>query len=107
MAFEYAVALTGGIATGKSSATAMLMLYGFKFIDADKIAHAMLDSHASSIATMFGEEYLQKGKVNRKKLGVLIFANSEKKKQLEEFLHPLIYTEIEAQAIKQDKFQKP
>ncbi|MEA2029293.1 MAG: dephospho-CoA kinase [Campylobacterota bacterium] len=107
MAFEYAVALTGGIATGKSSATAMLMLYGFKFIDADKIAHAMLDTHASSIAAMFGEEYLEKGKVNRKKLGVLIFANSEKKKQLEVFLHPLIYAEIETQAIKQDRFEKP
>jgi len=107
MAFEYAIALTGGIATGKSSATAMLMLYGFKFIDADKIAHAMLDTHASSIGAMFGQEYLDNGKVNRKKLGGLIFANSEQKKQLEAFLHPLIFAEIETQAIKQDKFQKP
>jgi dephospho-CoA kinase len=107
MAFEYAVALTGGIATGKSSATAMLMLYGFKFIDADKIAHAMLETHALDIAAMFGEEYLEKGKVNRKKLGGLIFANQDKKKQLESFLHPLIYAEIEAQAIKQDSFKKP
>lgn len=107
MAFEYAVALTGGIATGKSSATAMLMLYGFKFIDADKIAHAMLNTHASSIAAMFGEEYLEKGKINRKKLGGLIFANSQMKKELEGFLHPLIYAEIEAQAIKQDSFKKP
>ncbi|MBN2825549.1 MAG: dephospho-CoA kinase [Campylobacterales bacterium] len=107
MAFEYAVALTGGIATGKSSATAMLMLYGFKFIDADKIAHAMLDTHAVKIGEMFGEAYLEKGKVNRKKLGGLIFGNPNKKKELENFLHPLIYNEIEAQAIKQDSFKKP
>jgi len=107
MAFEYAVALTGGIATGKSSATAMLMLYGFKFIDADKIAHAMLDTHAVQIGKLFGDEYLEKGKVNRKKLGGLIFSDSQKKAQLEAFLHPLIYTEIETQAIKQDSFKKP
>jgi len=107
MAFEYAVALTGGIATGKSSATAMLMLYGFKFIDADKVAHAMLDSHTAQIAQLFGQEYIEQGKVNRKKLGGLIFGNPDKKKELENFLHPLIYNEIQTQAIKLDGFKKP
>lgn len=107
MAFEYAIALTGGIATGKSSTTAMFMLYGFKFIDADKIAHALLDAHAHRVGEIFGEEYLSEGKVNRKKLGGLIFGNLQKKKELENFLHPLIYKAIEQEATKLDGFKKP
>ncbi len=107
MAFEYAIALSGGIATGKSSATTILMLFGFRFIDADKIAHKLLDLRYRDISNMFGEEYIIDDKVNRAELGKLIFANLSKRKELEEFLHPLIYNEIEAQAIIQDKFKKP
>jgi dephospho-CoA kinase len=107
MAFEYAIALTGGVATGKSSTTTMLMLFGFRFIDADKIAHQLLDDNANKIADMFGQEYVKNNKVDRKPLGLLVFKNADKKKELEEFLHPLIYAKIEAEAIKQDKFKKP
>ena len=107
MAFEYAIALTGGVATGKSSTTTMLMLFGFRFIDADKIAHQLLDDNANKIANMFGQEYIKNNKVDRKPLGLLVFKNADKKKELEEFLHPLIYAKIEAEAIKQDKFKKP
>ncbi|SHO80472.1 Dephospho-CoA kinase [hydrothermal vent metagenome] len=107
MAFEYAIALSGGIATGKSSATTILMLYGFRFIDADKIAHKLLDLRYRDIANMFGDEYIIDDKVNRRELGKLIFANQSKREELEEFLHPLIYNEIEAQATIQDKFKKP
>jgi dephospho-CoA kinase len=107
MAFEYAIALTGGIATGKSSATAILMLYGFRFIDADKIAHKLLDTHYQDIANIFGDKYIINGRVNRKELGKLIFKDISKREELENFLHPLIYNEIEKEAIKQDKFKKP
>ena len=107
MAFEYAVALTGGIATGKSSATILLSLYGFRFIDADKIAHAMLDEHSEKIATLFGPEYVVNAKVDRVKLGALVFADPAKRKALESLLHPLIYDEIARQSEEQDKFKKP
>ncbi len=107
MAFEYAIALTGGVATGKSSTTTMLMLFGFRFIDADKIAHQLLDDNATKIAEMFGQEYIKDNKVDRKPLGLLIFKDARKKKELEEFLHPLIYAKIEEEAIKQDRFKKP
>lgn len=107
MAFEYAIALTGGVATGKSSTTTMLMLFGFRFIDADKIAHQLLDDNANKIAEMFGQEYIKNNKVDRKQLGLLIFKDASKKKELEEFLHPLIYAKIEEEAIKQDRFKKP
>ena len=43
MAYKYAIALTGSIATGKSSTVAILAGFGFHIIDADKIAHKILD----------------------------------------------------------------
>ncbi|RLA71352.1 MAG: dephospho-CoA kinase [Epsilonproteobacteria bacterium] len=107
MAFEYAVVLTGGIATGKSSATMLLSLYGFRFIDADKIAHAMLDQHSEKIVSLFGSEFATDGKVDRIKLGALVFADPEKRKALESLLHPLIYDEIVLQSEVQDRFGKP
>jgi len=107
MAYEYAVALTGGIATGKSSATVLLSLYGFRFIDADKIAHSMLDLHHKEIAELFGDSFVVDGKVDRGALGQLVFADSSKRKALENLLHPLIYNEIERLSEEQDKFKKP
>ena len=107
MAFEYAVALTGGIATGKSTATIILSLFGFRFIDADKISNSIIDTQQQKIVQLFGEEFIENGKVNRKKLGKLIFANKTKREALEALLHPLIYNEIERQSIEQDRHCKP
>jgi dephospho-CoA kinase len=92
--FQYAVALTGGIATGKSTVASLFMLHGFLTIDADKIAHKLLDIHHEKIAKLFGNEYIENEKVLRKKLGVLIFNNIEEKTTLEKFIHPLIKKEI-------------
>lgn len=92
--FKYAIALTGGIATGKSTVCNLLKLHGFLTIDADKIAHKLLDENSGKIASMFGEEYVENGKVLRKKLGKIIFSNEENKLKLEALLHPLIKDEI-------------
>jgi len=107
MAFKYAVALTGGIASGKSTTTMLLSLYGFRFIDADKIAHSMLDIHSEKVAKLFGYEFISDGKVDRAKLGLSIFSDSDKRRELESLLHPLIYDEIERLSIEQDRFEKP
>jgi dephospho-CoA kinase len=107
MAFKYAVALTGGIATGKSSATMLLSLYGFRFIDADKTAHKMLDLYSHKIAELFGAEFVVDEKVDRTALGALVFSDPLKKKELESLLHPLIYEEIERLSQEQDKYCKP
>jgi len=105
--FEYAVALTGGIATGKSTVIALLVQSGFRIIDADKIAHEILDEKSALIATRFGEALIVNGKVDRKALGALVFANQEKRKILESLLHPLIYARIEAESAKLDKRAEP
>lgn len=105
--FKSAIALTGGIATGKSTACSLLKLHGFLTIDADKIAHKLLDIHSSTIASMFGKQYVQDGRVLRKELGKIIFANEEEKLKLEAFIHPLIAIEIEKEAEVFEKAGKP
>ncbi len=75
--FKNAIALTGGISTGKSTVCNLFKLHGFLTIDADKIAHRLLDENSHKIATMFGEQYVENGKVLRKELGKIIFSNDK------------------------------
>jgi len=105
--FKHAIALTGGIATGKSTACSLLKLHGFLTIDADIIAHKLLDIHSSTIGQLFGDEYIEDGKVLRKKLGKIIFSNEKEKLKLEEFIHPLIAKEIEKESVIFEKAGKP
>lgn len=107
MAFEYAIALTGGIATGKSTVASLLALNGMRVIDADSISHEILDASTAWVKETFGDEFISDTKVNRSKLGELIFSDEEKKKVLEDYLHPKIRDEIEKRSIKQDTFKFP
>jgi dephospho-CoA kinase len=107
MAFKYAIALTGGIATGKSTVASLMALNGMRVIDADTISHQILDASSSWVAETFGEEYVKDSKVDRTTLGSMIFSNPEQKKILEEYLHPKIRSEIEQQSVKQDSFAFP
>jgi len=107
MAFGYAVALTGGIATGKSSVAKMFEADGFSVIDADRVAHEILEEEQQKIAEMFGKEMISEGKVDRKALGAVVFADPLKRKALEGLLHPLIYGRITSMAEAEDKKKKP
>ncbi|MFA6192959.1 MAG: dephospho-CoA kinase [Sulfurimonas sp.] len=107
MPFCYAIALTGGIATGKSTVASLLALNGMRVIDADTISHEILDASVSWVEETFGKEFIDGAKVNRTKLGSLIFSDEKKKRILEEFLHPKIRAEIEQRSIKQDSFKFP
>ncbi|SFV53927.1 Dephospho-CoA kinase [hydrothermal vent metagenome] len=107
MAFKYAIALTGGIATGKSTVASLLALNGMRVIDADKIAHTLLDASKEWVKESFGAEFVTPKGVDRAALGKLIFSDSEKKQLLEAYLHPKIKAEIEKQSKKQDSFGFP
>ena len=107
MAFKYAIALTGGIATGKSTVASLMALNGMRVIDADTISHQILDNSSTWVEETFGSEYVTNSKVDRTSLGAMIFSNPPKKKILEDFLHPKIRDEIEKQSIKQDSFEFP
>ncbi|GAA7031801.1 dephospho-CoA kinase [Helicobacter pylori] len=90
MVFKNAIALTGGIGTGKSTTIKILESQGYQILDADKIAHQLLQEHRFEIAQHFGSDILEKGILNRKKLGAIVFQNTNELKWLEDFLHPLI-----------------
>jgi dephospho-CoA kinase len=107
MAFEYAIALSGGIATGKSTVASLLGLNGLRIIDADTIAHRILDENCVWVLKHFGEEFVKNGKVDRPALGKIVFADPEAKKELESFLHPKIRAAIEEQSEKQDRLRYP
>ncbi|MFT2650189.1 dephospho-CoA kinase [Helicobacter pylori] len=90
MVLKNAIALTGGIGTGKSTTIKILESQGYRILDADKIAHQLLQERRFEIAQHFGSDILEKDILNRKKLGVIVFQNTNELKWLEDFLHPLI-----------------
>jgi dephospho-CoA kinase len=88
------VGLTGGIATGKSTVSAMLAHLGARIIDADLLAREVVApgqrAHAE-IVQAFGPEVLQDdGYLDRKRLGAIVFADADKRKRLEQITHPAI-----------------
>jgi len=105
--YKHAIVLTGGIATGKSTVSKLLEKEGFNIIDADKVAHGILDLNAEGIATLFGSEHIKEGQVDRKSLGAIIFKEPKNREKLENFLHPLIKEEIENQSRVFEKHMMP
>ena len=94
MAYEHAIVLTGGIATGKSTVSSLLRAKGFEVIDADLIAKEILPLHVEEVEALFGDTVVQNGVIDRKALGSLIFSNKVEREKLNAFLHPLIREEI-------------
>lgn len=90
--------LTGGIATGKSTAKKLIEGLGFPVIDADEISHRLTESGQPGyvgVVSHFGNQVLQKDQtLDRKKLGQIVFSDSEQKLALENILHPLIRSEV-------------
>lgn len=107
MSFEYAIALTGGIASGKSSVVEIMLSLGFEVIDADKIAHKVLDEQRDRVSEIFGDTIIVGDRVDRKALGAIVFRDREKLKILESILHPLIYSEIERLSQEKDSLKRP
>lgn len=88
------IGLTGGIASGKSSVAGIFEELGVPVIDADQLAReAVLPGSRSlvRIAEIFGDDVIAAdGMLDRKHLGSLVFADSEKRRLLEGVLHPEI-----------------
>ena len=97
--FPNAYVITGSIASGKSTVVKLLKERGFSVIDADLIAHEQLEICKREIVCEFGEQILDEaGKIERKKLGAIVFRKPKKLKNLEQILHPKIKAEILSQA---------
>lgn len=92
------IGLTGGIATGKSTAAAIIKRRGFTVIDADEIAREILEPGKEGyklVIEEFSNSILtEDGIVDRKRLGDIIFSDAKKREKLDGLLHPVITNEI-------------
>jgi dephospho-CoA kinase len=94
------VALTGGIATGKSYVLEQFRRRGVPCLDADVLAHGVMSAGTeatAAIAARFGPDVLDAdGAVNRAKLGPIVFADASARRELEAIVHPAIYRAVAA-----------
>jgi dephospho-CoA kinase len=94
------VALTGGIATGKSYVLDRFRRNGVACLDADELAHGVMSAGTeatAAIAARFGAGVLAAdGSVDRATLGPIVFADAAARKDLEAIVHPAVYRAIAA-----------
>jgi len=82
------VGVTGIYCSGKSSVSTVFNRFGFTIIDVDSIGHDALVYRYDEIVKTFGKEIVNNGKIDRRKLGRIVFDNPELKKRLEIIVHP-------------------
>jgi dephospho-CoA kinase len=89
------IGLTGGIASGKSTVASFLRDHDYPVLDADALAHELLEPGQAAydeVVSEFGEGVLALGgAVDRKKLGAIVFSDSQRREKLNQILHPRIH----------------
>jgi dephospho-CoA kinase len=94
------VGLTGGLATGKSTVSAILRSLGCVVLDADVLAREVVEPGQPALAAIvreFGPEVLQPdGTLDRKRLGAIVFAEPARRRVLEGIVHPAIRARFQA-----------
>ncbi|MHC4148593.1 MAG: dephospho-CoA kinase [Planctomycetota bacterium] len=102
------IGILGGLCSGKSTVAAEFAKLGCAIIDADKIGHELLEEAVvkNKVVDFFGEGILDpEGRVDRKKLSEVVFANGHKLAELNKLLHPGVLERVE-QLIKQYNGEK-
>ncbi|HCD1545356.1 TPA: dephospho-CoA kinase [Staphylococcus aureus] len=88
------IGLTGGIASGKSTVSELLSVFGFKVVDADKAAREAVKKGSKGLAQVrevFGDEAIdENGEMNRRYMGDLVFNHPEKCLELNAIIHPIV-----------------
>ncbi|GBV02474.1 dephospho-CoA kinase [Staphylococcus aureus] len=88
------IGLTGGIASGKSTVSELLSVFGFKVVDADKAAGEAVKKGSKGLAQVrevFGDEAIdENGEMNRRYMGDLVFNHPEKRLELNAIIHPIV-----------------
>lgn len=100
------VALTGGIASGKSTVAALFSQLGVPVIDTDVIAREVVEPGEPALAQVveaFGTDVLgEDGRIDRRRMRDRIFADPQARRTLESILHPAIRAEMERQSREAD-----
>ncbi|MCB8151923.1 dephospho-CoA kinase [Staphylococcus aureus] len=88
------IGLTGGIASGKSTVSELLSVFGFNVVDADKAAREAVKKGSKGLAQVrevFGDEAIdENGEMNRRYMGDLVFNHPEKRLELNAIIHPIV-----------------
>ena len=104
MGVSLKVGLTGGIASGKSTVASLFETLGIVTIDADVIAHQIVEPGQPALALIcevFGSEIVdQVGRLKRDVLRKRVFANSSQRLKLEAILHPRVRAVMQAEITK-------
>jgi len=98
------IGLTGGIACGKSTVAAMLRELGAPVIDADELARRVVEPGSpgfTEVVQRFGRDVVgPDGTLDRKKLGAIVFADAEARRDLNAITHPRIAAASQAEIVK-------
>lgn len=92
------VGITGGSGTGKSHLCMLLKACGYDIIDTDIIAKEVMEKGQDclkEVAAEFGQEILENGNLNRKRLAYIVFSDEKKLKRLNEISHKYILACVE------------
>ena len=87
------VGLTGGAGSGKSTVAGMLRERGAVVVDADEATHAVYEPGTpgfDAVVREFGPEFMSDGRIDRNKLGQLVFNDDDARKRLNAIVHPLV-----------------
>jgi dephospho-CoA kinase len=87
------IGLTGGAGSGKTTVSAMLRDLGAVVIDADEAAHAVYQPGSpgfDAVTREFGPDYVRDGRVDRDRLGELVFNDAGARQRLNAIVHPLV-----------------
>ncbi len=82
------IGITGNYCSGKDVACAQFSKAGFAIIDVDSVGHEALEARREEVVHAFGKKILDGRRVDRKKLGTIVFEDSQKRKELERIVHP-------------------
>ena len=95
------IGLTGGIGSGKSTVSKFLAELGAGIIDADRVGHEALRRDTEvwrEVVVAFGRQILTPaGDIDRKKLGEVVFNNTESLTRLNQIMHPRMYDMVKVQ----------
>jgi dephospho-CoA kinase len=98
----FRVALTGGIASGKTTVANLFAAHGVPLVDTDLIAREVVEPGQpalTAVAQAFGRDVLDaNGRLDRRRLRELIFRDATARRRLESILHPAIRAEMERQS---------
>ncbi|WP_295998216.1 dephospho-CoA kinase [Rugamonas sp.] len=101
-AAPFAVGLTGGIGSGKSTVADLFAARGATIVDTDQIAHSLTAPHGAAMAAIvaaFGADFAAAdGALDRARMRALVFSDGGAKARLEAILHPLIRAASQAAA---------